>query len=140
MPIGIPLQPITPLDLTITLDQNLYQMVIRATNGCMCVSLTRNGLDILDNARAVAAGPIIPEQYQEAGDGNFMFLTSNNQLPNYEQFGVTQQLLYFSAEELAAFRVPPVAASPLVPTVTVDSFDPVGGLPLRFSPQGYVEG
>ncbi len=76
-------------------------------------------------------------QYLEAG--NFLFLTANYQLPYYTQFGTTQSLFYFTAEELDALRAAPVASSPRVPTVTAAFFNPAGQLPLRFAPTGYVE-
>lgn len=136
MPTGLPLQQLPNQSFTITLDNNLFEFSILATNGSTSVSITENGTDILNNGRAVSCGPIIPAKYLEAG--NFLFLTANQQLPDYNQFGLTQSLLYFSAAELAALRVPPVAPSPTVPTVTAASFNPIAALPLRFAPQGYV--
>lgn len=130
MPVGVPIESIPAQSLSIVLDGNLYQLTLRQVQGCMAVSITRNGVDILDNARAASASPIIPAKYQEAG--NFMFLTANNQLPNYTLFNTSQSLLYFTAAELAAFRTAPT------PPVNASFFDPVGALPLRFAPQGYV--
>lgn len=137
MPTGVPLQQLPNQTFSVTLDGNLYDITIKAAENIMSVSFLRNGADIIDNVRAVAAGALIQGQYQEAG--NFLFLTANNQLPDYNQFGLTQSLLYFSAAELAAFRTPPTAASPLVPTVTEAFFNPIAALPLRFAPQGYTE-
>lgn len=137
MPTGVPIQPIPNQSLTITLDGNLYEISIKATNGVMAVSVNCNGTDILDNAHAVACAAIIPAKYQEAG--NFVFLTANQQLPNYEQFGLSQSLVYFTEAELAVFRTQPAAASPRLPTVTAANFNPIAALPLRFAPQGYVE-
>lgn len=143
MPTGIPIQQLASQDFSITLDGNLYQISIKTCNGITTVSLEQNGTDIVDNAIAPSAGPIIPAQYLEAG--NFAFLTANQQLPNYEQFGVTQSLVYFTEDELAAFRVPPNSyvaplspANPQTPTVTASFFNPIAALPLRFAPQGYT--
>lgn len=141
MPTGVPIQQIPNQAFSITLDGVLYDLKILTNNGVTSVSLSINGQDVLDNALAASAAPIIPAPYQEAG--NFMFLTANQQLPYYEQFGLTQSLLYFTADELATFRTPvldystPTPSSPMVPTMTVNSFNPAGGLPLRFAPQGY---
>jgi len=137
MPVSIPIQQLPNSSFTITLDNNLYEIDLRICNGVTTVSLTQNGTDILDNAIAASAAPIIPSPYLEAG--NFMFLTANQQLPNYEQFGLTQSLFYFSESELNAYRVKPVASSPAVPTVTSAFFNPLAALPLRFAPQGYTE-
>lgn len=130
MPTGVPIESIPSQTLTIVLDNNLYVLGIRQVSGVVAMSVTRNGIDIIDNLIAAAAQPIIPAKYQEAG--NFMFLTASNQLPNYTLFNISQSLLYFTAAELATFRTPPT------PPVTAAFFDPVGELPLRFSPQGYT--
>lgn len=138
MPQIIPTQQLPNQSLSITLDGVLYDVTIRTTDGITNVSISQNGALILENAIAVACGPIIPSPYMESG--NFLFLTANHQLPNYEQFGLTQSLFYLSPAELAAFRKALVAASPAVPTITANDFNPIAQLPLRFAPQGYVEG
>jgi hypothetical protein len=135
MPITVPLRQIPNQSLTITLSGNIFDISIRACNGIMAVSLACNGVDIIDNVVAAAGSPIIPAPYQE--NGNFMFLTSNNQLPNYERFTISQTLVYFTAAELALFRSPAIAPSARVPTVTATFFNPIAQLPLRFSPVGY---
>lgn len=130
MPQNVPLQAIPSQSFSITLDGNLFEIGMHVTNGCMSTSMIINGVDVIDNVRTVAGSPLIPSKYQEAG--NFMFLTQNQALPDYTQFGTSQVLLYFTAAELAAFRLPPV------PPVTAAFFNPFGALPLRFAPQGYV--
>ena len=138
MPMNIPIQSLPNQSFNITLNSNLWDIEIKTCAGATVVSLSLNGTLVIENLIAAAASPIIPEQYQE--NGNFMFLTANNQIPAYGQFNVTQSLIYFSATELSAFRVRPVAKSPAFPTVTAAYFNPIAQLPLRFSPQGYVEG
>lgn len=130
MPQSVPIQAIPNQTFIITLDGNLFDITIKETNGVMSVSMTVNGVATIDNARAVAGSPVIPSQYQEAG--NFMFLTSNYELPDYLKFNVTQSLFYFSAAELAVFR-----EEPSLPIKATD-FNPIAQLPLRFAPQGYV--
>lgn len=122
----VPIQAIPNQDFSITLQNNLYQIGIHATNGVMSVSMSINGDDIMDNIRAVAGSPVIPSQYLEQGNGNFLFLTANYQLPDYTQFNLTQSLAYFSAAELISFRTPQLV------------FSPIAALPLRYAPQGYV--
>lgn len=130
MPQQIPIQPVPNQSLTVVLDNNSWNIQIKATTGVMSVSLALNGVDVLDNMRAVAGMRLIPSQYEEAG--NFIITSQNFELPDYQQFGVTQYLLYFSASELVALR-------PLVPAqITAAFFNPIAALPLRFAPQGYV--
>jgi hypothetical protein len=61
-----------------------------------------------------------------------MILVQNFALPDYTLFGISQNLIYLSAVDLAAIRVPP--AYP----ITTAFFNPDAALPLRFSPQGYT--
>lgn len=137
MPTGVPIQQIANQTFSITLDGNLYTVTLKTCNGVITCSLIQNGETIIENLIAPSAGPIIPARYLE--EGNFAFLTANQQVPDYQQFGLTQSLLYFTADELATFRTEPAAATPQVPTVTATFFNPLAALPLRFAPEGYVE-
>lgn len=126
----IPIQNIPNQQLLVVLDNNQWNIEIRAVNGNIAVSLSVNDVLVVSNARAVAGGFIIQTQYQE--QGNFAILCQNFLVPDYTQFGVTQFLEYFSADELSAFR-----AEPSLP-LTVAFFNPIAALPLRFAPQGYT--
>ncbi|WP_143392881.1 hypothetical protein [Fimbriiglobus ruber] len=126
----VPLQAVPNQTLTVILDNNTWAVTLKTVEDTTVVSLTLNNTDLLDSARAVAGALIIPSQYEESG--NFLFLSSNNQLPYYTQFGVTQSLVYVSAAELAVFRTPPA------PPITAADFNPIAALPLRFAPQGYL--
>lgn len=130
MPQNVPIQAVPSQTFSCTLDNNLFDLAIRYTNGVMAFSATINGVDTIDNIRMMAGSFLIPSQYQESG--NFLLLTSNYQLPIYTQFNVSQVLYYFTAAELAAYRVP------VKYPITVADFNPLGGLPLRFSPAGYT--
>lgn len=127
----IPIQQLPNQSFSVILDNNTWNILIKTCNGITAVSMTVNNVDILDSAMAVAGSFIIPYRYLE--NGNFFFVTQNQELPIYTQFNVTQQLVYISAAELAAIRVP----SPV--PITAAFFNPLGALPLRFAPQGYTE-
>lgn len=125
----IPIAAVPNQEFTVVLDNNNWDLSIRQTNGVMSVSLALNGTAIIENLRAVAGMRLIPSQYEE--NGNFVFVTANFQMPDYILFNVSQSLLYASAAELTAVRVP-------VPVpITAAWFNPIAALPLRFSPQGY---
>ena len=128
---NLPIQQIPNQSFSVALDGNNWDFVLKTAGDTTVVSLTLNGTDILDGARAVAGGFIIPSLYQEAG--NFFFVTQNFELPYYTEFTVTQNLIYISASELAVLRTPPAS-----PIITAASFNPLGALPLRFQPIGYV--
>jgi len=127
---SIPLQTIPNQSFTIVLDNNTWAFTIKNTNAGVSVSLTLNNNDLLDNAIAAANEIIIPCEYQEAG--NFLFLTQNQQLPDYTQFGLTQLLVYLSASDLQTLRTPPG-----LPITAID-FNALAALPLRFAPMGYT--
>lgn len=126
----IPLQQIPNQAFSIVLDNNEWHFIIKAANGIMAMSLALNNVDIVDGIRAVANTLIIPSKYQESG--NFLFLTQNFELPDYNQFGITQSLIYINAAELAVLRIPAITP------ITANDFNPIAALPLRFSPQGYL--
>lgn len=126
----IPIKAIPNQAFNILLDGNTWDFVIRLTNGVMAVSLSKNGVALISNLRVVAGEFVIPAVYQE--DGNFMFLTADNKLPDYTLFGVTQSLVYASSAELEAIR------ASLTPPLTSAMFNPIADLPLRFAPKGYV--
>lgn len=134
--LNVPIQSIPNQQFSISLENNTYEIAIKITNSQMSMSIVRNSVTIVDNARCVAGAPIIPSIYEE--DGNFIFFTQGQQLPNYLSFNNTQSLTYLTTTELAAYRTPPVASSPRVPTVTASFFNSLGALPLRFAPQGYT--
>jgi hypothetical protein len=126
----IPLQNISNQSLSVVLDDIRWDISIKTANNTIAVSLTRDGLLIIENLRAVANMRIIPCKYQEAG--NFTIITTNFEIPDYTKFGISQYLVYASAAELQELRIAPS------PYWVASDFDPIAALPLRFKPQGYV--
>lgn len=125
----LPLQAVPNQSFSLILDGNNWDFLLKTAEDTTVVSLTLNGTDLIDSARAVAGSFVIPSRYEEAG--NFFFTTANFELPFYTSFNVNQSLIYLSAAELLAFRLPPP-----VP-ITAAYFNPIADLPLRFKPQGY---
>lgn len=128
---NIPTQTIPNQEFSIVLDDNQWDITLKTTNGAVAVTLALNQVTVIENLRAVANTRIIPSEYEEAG--NFAITTLNQAVPDYTQFGVTQNLIYISEAELEALRTP--SSSPII---TASDFDPLGALPLRFAPAGYV--
>jgi hypothetical protein len=88
--------------LSIQLDERFYEIELREANGVMAATITRDGVTIVSNIRVTAGTPLLPYRYQEAG--NFIMTTDSEAIPYWDQFGVTQFLVYLSAAELAAYR------------------------------------
>jgi hypothetical protein len=105
--INIPILNIPNQSLSINLDSNQYDIVIHATQdnpdgstGIMAVDLSINNNIIISGVRAVSGFPLIPYEYLVNGNGNFTFITINDDYPDWRQFGITQYLIYASNSEL----------------------------------------
>lgn len=97
---NIPLTQDPNQELTVRLDDRRYTLRLKAANGVMVADVSIDGAVILRGTRVLAGEPIIPYVYLQ--DGNFILLTVDDALPDYAQFGVTQSLVFLSAEEIAA--------------------------------------
>lgn len=96
----IDIDPIPNQEFSVTVDGNRWDFVIKEAVSSMICDLSLNDEVILSGARIVAGTPIIPYEYLRR-KGNFIILTENDELPYWTQFGVNQQLIYASAEELS---------------------------------------
>jgi hypothetical protein len=126
----VPIQAVANQSFSSILDGNTWEFLLKTVEDSTVVSLSLNGANILDSARAAAGSLIIPSLYEESG--NFFFTTQDFELPFYTSFNVSQSLLYVSAAELAIFR------TPSAPPITAADFNPIAPLPARFAPQNYV--
>lgn len=127
---ALPAQTFTYVDPA----NNQWNIGVQLVIEQLAFSFTLNGLPLIKNVTAVAGIRIIPYDYLE--NGNFVLITQSQQVPDYRQFGTTQHLLFLEAADIKAFRKPIRSLT----RITSSSFDPNGGLPLRFAPKGYVAG
>ena len=79
----LPIQAVPNQEFQAVLDGNTWSFTIRSTNDVMSMTLVLNGTTLIQNLRCVAGAFVIPSQYEESG--NFLFLTTNNDLPDYAQ-------------------------------------------------------
>jgi hypothetical protein len=108
--INIPLQAIPNQSLSIQLDNNSFDIRIHSCDNTpqtpgtptMSISISVNGAVIIDNQRMIPSWVLIGYRYLE--NGNFLMVTENDEYPDYNQFGITQYLIYASAAELEALR------------------------------------
>lgn len=100
--IDISLSSIANQAMSIQLDGRFYEIEVREANGIMSATIIRDGVTVVSNVRITAGTPILPYRYQE--EGNFLMITEDNSLPYWDQFGVTQFMIYVSSAELAAYR------------------------------------
>lgn len=120
----VPLASVANQSFTVTIDGVRWIVAVKSTRGVMCVDMSRAGIEILTGIRALAGEPIIPYAYLQTG--NFIFLTLDDALPDWRQFGVTQFLVYLSAIEIAD-----------IDPVTVGSFAPVSGSEFLTTDDGF---
>lgn len=98
--IDIPLQPIANQELSIPLDNSRFVLRVKECNGGMCMTIVRDNEVIVQNARIVADNFVLQADYQRVGMGNFFFATQQEQLAYYDQFGLTQFMVYWTEEEV----------------------------------------
>jgi len=104
--IQIPLQAIPNQTLSINLNDNAYDILLRACGTgdalVMSVDLTINNDTVLLGQRIVPGAPLIP--YLELTDigGNFILLTNEGDLPDYNEFQISQYLIFATQAEINA--------------------------------------
>lgn len=94
----IPLEAIPNQRLAYTDGDNRYVILLQDIGDAMAYSIEINGVSILNGFEAVSNAPLIPYKYLE--NGNFVFVTEDNRIPYYTEFGVSQQLVYIPQSEL----------------------------------------
>lgn len=93
---------------TITLEGVRWDLTIKQATSSMVMDAVADGVSVVTGQRVVAGTPIIPYQYL-AQDGNFLIMTENDELPNWERFEVDQVLIYATFDEISA--IPPEVVS-----------------------------
>lgn len=95
--------PIANQTFTATLDGSSYEITLKATGTCMCADVAKDGTLLVQGQRLVCGSFFIPYNYLQGGGGNFTIITQNDDLPDWGQFGITQFLVYLSAEEMVEY-------------------------------------
>lgn len=121
----VPLAAVPNQEFTVTIDDVRWVVGVKTARGVTAVNISREGVTLLTGSRALAGEPLIPYAYLQTG--NFVFVTLNDALPEYSLFGVSQFLVYLSADEIAALQENPPTyddLSPFVPSflTTDDGF------------------
>lgn len=98
----IPLANVPNQSFSIVLDNNQYDISLYVINNVSAIDIIRNNVTILLGQRVVPNYPVIPYRYLE--DGNFIFVTENDDYPIYTSFGISQFLFYFSQDEINTLR------------------------------------
>lgn len=93
------LQTIANQQFTAELNGHRVDMTFKACTNIMVVDIAVDEEVILRGHRLVAGEPMIPYRYLNQW-GNFVLMTENDELPWWEQFGITQFLVFLTPEEI----------------------------------------
>lgn len=97
---NIPIAAEPNQEFTVRLDDTRYLIRFKETNGVMVADITIDDVVTITGTRVLAGEFIIPYVYMMRG--NFLLLTNGDELPDWQQFGASQSLVYMSAAELLA--------------------------------------
>jgi hypothetical protein len=100
--IDIELAAVPNQQISIVLDAQSYTIAVRDIGTGLAISITRDGLPVVTGARICPGSFILPYKYQEAG--NFALLVNDEALPDWQQLGVSQSLVYLTAAEMTELR------------------------------------
>ena len=101
---NIPIENIPNQSLSIQLDEVRYGIRFRDIGGMMSADISIDDQLIIEGLRVVGGYPLIPYKYLEGEGVNFIFLTELGDRVYWDQFGVSESLLYFSADDLGVIR------------------------------------
>ncbi len=100
----IPLLNVPSQAFTITLNNLFYDFRFKATADTCSVSISINNVPKISNTIIVTGQLLLPYKYLEEDNGNFFLLTYKNDIPDYTQFGIFQNLIYIPRDELNDLR------------------------------------
>ena len=95
----IPLSAIPNQSITVPVGSNRWALTIKEARGVMVIDVTLNETPMLTGQRLVCGSPVIPYVYMQS-NGNFWFVTENDELPYYDRFGIDQTFVYVEPGEL----------------------------------------
>lgn len=86
---------------SLLLNNDRWDFTVKQAVSSMVADISVNEERILSGQILVAGTPIIPYEHLQS-NGNFVIITENDQLPDWERFGVDQFMVYATAEEIAS--------------------------------------
>lgn len=95
----LPLIQIANQQFSVELEARQWTITIKEANGVMIADVNVDGDDVVTGTRILAGEPIIPYGYLQ--DGNLVLVTLDDALPYWDQFGVSQALVYLTNAEMA---------------------------------------
>lgn len=84
---------------TVTLNNRSWSIAIKKAVNCMFADISVNNETILKGQRVLPNQLVIPYKFLSLG-GNFVLTTMNDELPDYQRFGIDQEFYYLTPEEI----------------------------------------
>lgn len=100
----LPLQAVPNQAFSALLDGLSYRITLKQAAGVMVATISIDDEEVISGSRFFADSPLIPYPHLENSGGNFVLTTEGDALPVFDQFGVTQFLIYVTAAEVADAR------------------------------------
>lgn len=98
----IPLQAVPNQSLSFTQDGNRWDVTIKQAVTSMIADVTINDVRIISGVRIPGDDFILPYTYMGVLQGNLMLTTQQELLPDWQQFGATQRLFYWTSDDMRA--------------------------------------
>lgn len=100
--IQIPLESIPNQNFTINIDNVVFDISLWAVNSgdtqIMAMDILADNEPVVLGQRLVSGQPVLPYRY--LANYNFILITNNEELPAWQEFQVSQFLIYVGADEL----------------------------------------
>lgn len=104
MSFRIALQAVPNQSFSVLVDDVAYRVTIKVTRGVMSVFISLDDVVVVSGSRFFTDSPLIPYLHLESSGGNFVFISEADALPAFEEFDITQFLIYVTAAEIADAR------------------------------------
>lgn len=94
----IPLNAVPNQRLRVSLGDDEWELTIKVARSVMLCDIKRNDDMLIQGVRVMPNQLLIPYRYL-AGNGNFAFITDNDELPWWEQFGKAHYLVWWGDDD-----------------------------------------
>ena len=100
----IPIDILPNQKLSVTLEGFRFDISLKSTDTSTLVTIARDDELLIENIRSLGGTFLIPFEYLEGDAGNFFFEVQNEEIIYFTNFGITQRLIYLTAEEVEEIR------------------------------------
>ncbi len=97
----VPLATIPNQSFSLQLGANFFDVRFALAGTEILATIVANNTPIITNTRILINTPILPYKHLQTF-GNFILLSSSDDLPDYTSFDISQILIYVSPDELAS--------------------------------------